>query len=371
MEGRSAAVLGAGLIGACLLALVRLRNFENRRRDNVLRIGTRKSDLAMAQTRWVEKLLMRECPGLHIEVQEGLQALGDKRLDESLKALAAKTPGLFTKELEAGLLDDQYDAVVHSLKDMPTRLPEGLTLAAVTEREDPRDCLVVNAKHKGKGGLAKLPLGSIVGTSSVRREAILKKIHPGLAIKLIRGNVNTRLAKLDKGNYDAIVLAVAGLKRLGKEFEDRIEEILGPPDFLYGVSQGALGLQCRSDDENTIAILQKASHVDSEQRCLAERSLLRRLEGGCQVPLGVHSSIAQDGFLELSCIILLEDGSESVERKMVGDRNKPEELGERLAVALLSGKGKTILDSFQQKGESRPLTYGSAENPNIGARKWM
>lgn len=218
------------------------------KRTRVFRLGTRSSDLAMVQTRWVKEHLERMFPDLLVEIKEGVNARGDIVLDQSLKRLATQDPGIFTKELEGGLLENQYDAVVHSLKDMPTRLPEGLVLAAVTEREDPRDALVIRSdirslynKHRENNEitssdlLAKLPKGSIIGTSSVRREAFIKQGYPHLIVKIIRGNVNTRLAKLDRGEFDAIVLAAAGLKRLGPSFEDRIDEYLEPPHFYYGV----------------------------------------------------------------------------------------------------------------------------------------
>ncbi len=218
------------------------------KRTRIFRLGSRSSDLAMVQTRWVKEYLERMFPDLLVEIKEGVNARGDIVLDQSLKRLATQDPGIFTKELEGGLLENQYDAVVHSLKDMPTRLPEGLVLAAVTEREDPRDALVIRSDSRGLYNknrdnnqvsssdlLAKLPKGSIIGTSSVRREAFIKQGYPHLIVKIIRGNVNTRLAKLDRGEFDAIVLAAAGLKRLGPSFEDRIDEYLEPPHFYYGV----------------------------------------------------------------------------------------------------------------------------------------
>jgi hydroxymethylbilane synthase len=333
----------------------------------------------MVQTRHVEQLLKRAFPNLRVEIQEGVNALGDRELGESLKTLAAKTPGLFTKELEAGLLDGQYDAVVHSLKDMPTQLPAGLSLAAITEREDPRDALVVNAKHKGKGGLASLPAGAIIGTSSIRREAALRRDFPRLQIRLIRGNVNTRLAKLDAGEYDAILLAVAGLRRLGPSFAARIEQVLEPPRFLYGVGQGALGLQCRSKDDRIVRILRlAANHAETSARCRAERALLRALQGGCQIPLGVSSVVhpgtepGEEDHLTLTCDILAEDGSASVLKTVVGPVSQPETVGETLARSLLTGGGGKLIERFRGAGAAsatpRPTTYGSAEMPNLAAR---
>lgn len=286
-----------------------------------------------------------------------------------MKDLAAKTPGVFTKELEAGLLSGQYDAVVHCLKDMPTTLPDGLILAAITEREDPHDALVVHKKHLGKGGLAGLPKGAKIGTSSVRREAIILRDYPHLKVDIVRGNLSTRLAKLDSGEFDAIILAVAGLKRLGPSFENRIEEVLTPPKFMYSVGQGALGLQCRANDERTIKLLKSLSHPETTARCLAERALLRALQGGCQIPLGVSSNVLQDDKLELSCIVLQIDGSSFVEKAMIGSQNQPEALGEALAKELLSGGAGELLKTFRTGEIPRPLTYGSMEEPNIDARQ--
>lgn len=188
---------------------------------------------------------------------------------------------------------------VHSLKDMPTTLPSGLVLAAIGEREAPEDVLLVHPKHKGCGGLAGLPEGSVVGTSSIRRAAVVHQAHPSLTVEVIRGNLNTRLAKLDglfdwstskskEISYDAVILARAGVIRLG--WEDRIEAVLSATEMPYGVSQGSLGLECRADDELAIRLCRAVNHVPSLARCLAERSLLRGLQGGCQIALGVHSS---------------------------------------------------------------------------------
>lgn len=346
----------------------------------VLRLGSRKSDLAMVQSRWVRDLLERAHPGLRVEICPGLSSHGDNVLNKSLQELAKTSPGLFTKELEAGLQLDAYDVVVHSLKDMPTTLPQGLTLAAITEREDPRDALVVHAKHRGKGGLAGLPPGSVVGTSSVRREAIIRRSHPHLEVKVIRGNVNLRLAKLDRGDYDAIVLALSGLRRLGPEFAARVEVPLGPPEFMYGVGQGALGIQCRADDARVVALLQAAVHVPSSRRCRAERALLRALEGGCQVPLAVHSTHVsgpgglegEGGLLTLRCQVLSVDGRQCVERELSAPAGEnPEALGRRLADELRANGAAELLASFGAEPAAvnvsaaprRSITYGSAEEP--------
>jgi len=286
-----------------------------------------------------------------VAIQVGVESIGDQLLNESLASLAAKTPGLFTTELEGGLIVKQYDFVVHSLKDMPTTLPEGLVLAAITEREDPRDALVLNAKHKGRNGLGGLPSGSVVGTSSVRREAIIKRDFPTLLVKMVRGNVGTRLGKLDNGEYDALILAAAGLTRL--DMSDRIASYLDPSTFMYGVGQGALGLECRAEDVETINILQRtANHRPSQLRCEAERSLLRALQGGCQVPLGVHSSVSSSGEIHLRCTVMSPDGSQSIEESHSGTDSV--KVGYELSLKLR----KRGADKFMTGGEARPLTYG-------------
>lgn len=219
-----------------------IRN-KDKNRTRIFRLGSRSSDLAMIQTYWVKEHLENIYPDLYVDIKEGVNARGDIVLDQSLKRLATQDPGIFTKELEAGLLENEYDAVVHSLKDMPTKLPNGLVLASITEREDPRDALVLrsdlrnifNPNQTNHDLLTLLPKGSIIGTSSVRREAFIKQGYPHLQVKIIRGNVNTRLAKLDRGEFDAIILAAAGLKRLGQSFENRIDEYLESPNFFYGV----------------------------------------------------------------------------------------------------------------------------------------
>ena len=265
----------------------------------------------------------------------------------------------------------EYDAVVHSLKDVPTTLPDGLEIAAITCREDPRDALVVREKYRGIGCLENLPPLSIVGTSSVRREAMIRRAFPHLSVKLIRGNVNTRLEKLDRCEYDAIILAVAGLNRLGKEFISRIEVILDSPAFLYGVGQGALGLQCRSDDERTKDILfSAANHEDTASQCLAERAFLSMIQGGCQIPVGVKSKVCGEK-LTLECVVLSEDGNAEVRSSFVGLKNAPEKIGKSLAAQILQGEGKLLLESFRENSSvllQHPFKYGSAESPNIDAR---
>ena len=225
--------------------------------------------------------------------------VADQNQTASLDSLAKNNAGLFTKTLEVGLHNRAFDIAVHSLKDMPTTLPAGLVLASITAREDPEDALVVHPDHKGCGGIAKLPKGAIVGTSSLRRAALIRTLHPHVVPEVVRGNLQTRLAKLDATtwdgktwprHYDALILAAAGLKRLG--WQDRIEAPLGADSFPYGVGQGALGIECRGSDHEVIDMLVAAcEHGPTASRCRAERAFLRTLQGGCQVPIAVTSKV--------------------------------------------------------------------------------
>ncbi|KAH9256079.1 porphobilinogen deaminase [Batrachochytrium salamandrivorans] len=352
-----------------------------------VRCGTRKSALAMVQTRWVCGFLTSIHPSLSILVLDGVDTQADKILNVSLKQLvinetatAKPSPGLFTKELEEGLAFGKYDFCVHSLKDVPTTLPEGMMIAAICEREDARDCIVF--PHAQKLSLKELKPGSVVGTSSVRREAMLRRDFPGLVIKLIRGNVQTRLQKLDSGEFDAILLAVAGLVRLG--LEHRIGQIMDPTKFPYGVSQGSLGIECRQVDVELQQVLGGIQHQPSAQRCLCERALLRELEGGCQVPLGVATRVYRNhnssgdsvqDWLEIHCEILSLDGRITVQGSMQGPAVDCERMGVALARQLrdeLGGKhlikSDTDLEATWENiskptTNKRPITFGSAENP--------
>ncbi|MGL5032905.1 MAG: hydroxymethylbilane synthase, partial [Microcystaceae cyanobacterium] len=256
--------------------------------SRTIRIGSRKSQLALVQTYWVQEQLQKHFPERTFEV-ETMSTQGDKILDVALAKIGDK--GLFTKELEVGMLDRSLDLAVHSLKDLPTKLPDGLVLGCVTERVNPADALVLNAKHQDKQ-LETLPVGAVIGTSSLRRLAQLRHHYPHLSFKDVRGNVNTRLAKLDAGEYDGLILAVAGLQRLG--FGDRIDQVIPADISLHAVGQGALGIECRGDDTEVLAMLKVLEDIPSRDRALAERAFLRQLEGGCQVPIGVNTEIAGD-----------------------------------------------------------------------------
>ena len=301
-----------------------------------IRIGSRKSQLALVQTYWVQKQLQTHYPDRQFEVQT-MSTQGDKILDVALSKIGDK--GLFTKELELGMLNQEIDFAVHSLKDLPTRLPEGLVLGCVTERENPADALVVHEKHQDKQ-IETLPAGAVIGTSSLRRLAQLRYHFPHFTFKDIRGNLNTRLAKLDAGEYDALILAAAGLQRL--EMSDRIHQILPPEVSLHAVGQGALGIECRSQDTEVLELLKVIEHTPTSQRCYAERSFLRELEGGCQVPIGVNTQIDGDQ-LTLTGIVASVDGKKLVKDAITGKASEAEQLGIKLAHSLREQGAQEIL----------------------------
>lgn len=307
--------------------------------SRTVRIGSRKSQLALVQTHWVQEELQKRFPDIIFEVYS-MSTQGDKILDVALAKIGDK--GLFTKELELGMLNRETDFAVHSLKDLPTNLPAGLMLGCVSEREDPSDALVVHEKHKDKQ-LETLPAGAVIGTSSLRRLAQLRHHYPHLEFKDIRGNLNTRLAKLDEGGYDAIILAVAGLRRLG--MGDRIHQILSPEISLHAVGQGALGIECRENDPEILSIIQTLQDTNTAQRCHAERAFLRELEGGCQVPIGVNTKIVDDQ-LTLTGMVASLDGQQLIKETVTGAANQPEELGIQLAHILREKGAKEILDKI-------------------------
>jgi hydroxymethylbilane synthase len=292
-----------------------------------IRIGSRKSQLALVQTYWVQEQLQKHFPERQFEV-ETMSTQGDKILDVALAKIGDK--GLFTKELEVGMLEESIDLAVHSLKDLPTKLPDGLVLGCVTERVNPADALVVNVQHQDKQ-LDTLPEGAIIGTSSLRRLAQLRHYYPHLTFKDVRGNVNTRLAKLDAGEYDGIILAVAGLQRLG--MGDRIHQVIPSDISLHAVGQGALGIECRGNDAEVLEILKVLEDIPSRDRCLAERAFLRELEGGCQVPIGVNTQIEND-VLTLTGLVASLDGQKLLKDSISGSAHQAEQLGEDLAQKL-------------------------------------
>lgn len=306
----------------------------------ILRIASRRSQLAMVQTEWVRDQLLLAHPGLEISI-EAMATQGDKILDVALAKIGDK--GLFTKELEAQMLVNQADIAVHSLKDLPTNLPDGLMLGCVTEREDPADALVVHARHQDKN-LASLSAGAVVGTSSLRRLAQLKYHYPHLLFKDVRGNVITRLEKLDSGDYDCLILAAAGLGRLG--LSNRIHELIDPNISLHAVGQGALGIECRVADPEVLTLIKVLEHRLTALRCLAERSFLRSLEGGCQVPIGVNSSF-ENGNLHLTGMVASLDGLRLIRDQASGPESDHESIGIALAEKLRSqGAGEILQEIF-------------------------
>lgn len=273
---------------------------------------------------------------------ETMKTMGDKILDVALAKIGDK--GLFTKELELGMLHGHIDIAVHSLKDLPTRLPEGLMVGAILERETPNDAVVVNPKHVGST-LATLPSGAVVGTSSLRRRSQLTRAYPHLVFKDVRGNLNTRLRKLDSGEYDALILAYAGLKRLG--WGERIAEVLTPEQSLHAVGQGALGVECRAEDPYILSLLSKLHHEETALCCRAERSFLRELEGGCQVPVGVATKLdAEKGTIFLQGAVLSVEGDQCVDGRFEGPASDPEAVGIALARDLKSRGADEILQKI-------------------------
>ncbi|XP_021443037.2 porphobilinogen deaminase [Oncorhynchus mykiss] len=290
--------------------------------SRVIRIGTRKSQLACIQTDSVAEKLKGLYPDVHIEIV-GMTTTGDKILDTALSKIGEKS--LFTKELETALERNEVDLVVHSLKDLPTALPPGFTIGAVLKRENPHDAVVLHPKNTGKS-LDTLPDKSVIGTSSLRRAAQLKKRFPHLEFKDIRGNLNTRLKKLDeKDDFSAIILAAAGLRRMG--WESRVSQILGPEDCMYAVGQGAIAIEVRAKDKDILEMVSVLHDPNTVLRCIAERAFLRRLEGGCSVPVAVHTEVKASQ-LYLTGAVYSLDGSDSLKETMqtsIASDNKVEE----------------------------------------------
>lgn len=301
-----------------------------------IRIGSRKSQLALVQTYWVQEQLQQRFPDIKFEVHT-MSTQGDKILDVALAKIGDK--GLFTKELEVGMLSHETDIAVHSLKDLPTQLPEGLMLGCVTEREDPADAVVLHEKNRDKQ-LETLPPGAVIGTSSLRRLAQLRHHYPHLEFKDIRGNLNTRLQKLDEGQYDALILAVAGLRRLG--MGDRVHQVIPSEISLHAVGQGALGIECREGDTEILDVIKALEHTPTAQRCHAERAFLRELEGGCQVPIGVNTIVEGDR-LTLTGMVASLDGKRLIKDSVAGIATDAEQLGVELAHQLKEQGAQEIL----------------------------
>lgn len=301
-----------------------------------LRIATRKSQLALWQAEYVKARLQQAHPGLEVELVK-MTTQGDKILDTPLAKVGGK--GLFVKELEAGMLNGDADIAVHSMKDVPVELPEGLHLPVICPREDPRDAFVSNEIDS----FENLPDGARVGTSSLRRQCQISAVRPDLRIVDLRGNVNTRLQKLDDGEYDAIILAAAGLIRL--EMGERITGYLDPEICLPAIGQGAVGIECRTDDAKVNELLAPLNDTSTAIRVRAERALNHRLQGGCQVPIAGYAELGK-GLLLMRGLVGQPDGGVIVRGDIAGHPDEAEQLGLILAEDLLSRGADTILQQL-------------------------
>ena len=309
---------------------------------NSLIIGSRGSKLALWQAEWVRARLNQLHPETLVSI-EVIKTSGDVMKDAPLAVVGGK--GVFTKELEEALLDGRIDLAVHSLKDLPTTLPDRLAIAAITEREDPRDALVLRENLSiNHPSVKTLPESAVVGTSSLRRVSQVKHPRPDLVIKDLRGNVDTRLRKLDAGEYDAVILASAGLRRLG--FSQRISAYLEPVEMLPAVGQGALAIETRAADEATIKFLSSLDHQQTRAACSAERALLRALGGGCQLPIAAHAfSINGDG-LRLEGLVAEPSGAKIIRDALEGAAANARQLGEELAARLLQHGAASLLSGI-------------------------
>ncbi|WP_027857482.1 hydroxymethylbilane synthase [Marinobacterium jannaschii] len=311
--------------------------------SRTIRIATRKSLLALWQAEYVKAELEKHHPGLNVELVP-MVSRGDKILDTPLAKVGGK--GLFVKELETAMLENRADIAVHSMKDVPMEFPAGLGLAVICPRERPTDAFVSNNyKH-----FDDLPAGAVVGTSSLRREAQLRERRPDLQIKWLRGNVQTRLGKLDNGDYDAIILATAGLLRL--KLDERITHEITPEDSLPAGGQGAVGIECRSDDAELIALLQPLHHQETAWRVKAERAMNRRLEGGCQVPIACYATLNEDNSeLYLRGLVARPDGTEILRDEQRGKPQDGEQIGIEVAERLLADGADVILKEVYSQGD--------------------
>jgi len=299
-------------------------------------VGSRGSRLAVWQAEWVQARLKELAPGLTVTLQR-IKTSGDMILDVPLAAIGGK--GLFVKEIEEALLRGEIDLAVHSMKDVPTVLPDGLDILCVPAREDPRDVLV----SRDSCSLEQLPKGSRVGTSSLRRQAQLLHSRPDLRIQLLRGNLDTRLRKLHNGEYEAIVLAAAGLRRMG--WSNEVTEYLPPEVSLPASGQGALGLEGRRKDRFVQTLVEKLEHRPTRTAVMAERALLERLEGGCQVPIAAHATIKGDTLI-MEGLIASVDGRRLIRDTIQGPASEAQGLGMQLAEKLLAQGGDVILNEI-------------------------
>ncbi|NOX19789.1 MAG: hydroxymethylbilane synthase [Nitrospirae bacterium] len=309
-------------------------------------IGTRGSKLALWQAEWVKAEINKHFPEIVIKLRK-IKTTGDKILDVPLAKVGGK--GLFVKEIEEAMLRGEIDIAVHSMKDVPTELPEGLHLGAICEREDPRDAFISRLSNGGFQikSFKDLPQGATVGTSSLRRSCQLKHIRPDLQILQLRGNVDTRLRKLDEGQFDAIILASAGVKRLGHE--DRITEYLPTNISLPAIGQGAIGIECREDDVFINEVISRLNHRETAICVRAERAFLKHLEGGCQVPIAAHA-VLDGNILKLDGLVGSLEGDRIIRDQLEGAPENAEPLGVELAEMILSRGGKEILDEVYGNG---------------------
>jgi hydroxymethylbilane synthase len=315
-------------------------------KNGVVRIATRASELALRQARIVEAQLASR--GVSCEIVT-FKTTGDKKLDEPLSEIGAK--GLFTRELEVALAKKKVDCCVHSLKDLPTELPEGLTIGAILEREDPRDVLVVNPITEAED-LASLPAGSRVGTSSLRRRAQLKSLRPDLEVAELRGNVPTRLKKVDTGKVHAAILAAAGLIRL--DARARIKQYLDPPKWLPAAGQGAIAIEIRANDDEMSNIVRALDHEETSQAVRAERAFLAALEGGCQIPIGALAARDASGKLILHGFVSDLRGRDVVRGSSVVDPSSPESAGRALASDLRTRGATSLLMDLRSSSQMIP-----------------
>jgi hydroxymethylbilane synthase len=307
-----------------------------------IKIASRESALALWQSHYIKAQLESLYPGLEVTIN-GMTTKGDKILDVPLAKIGGK--GLFVKELESSMIEGESDIAVHSMKDVPMEFPEGLELAVICEREDPFDAFVSNKYNT----VDDLPKNAIVGTSSLRRHSQLAASRPDLDIRPLRGNVNTRLAKLDADEYDAIILAASGLKRL--EFHERIKSILPAEQSLPAVGQGALGIECRSGDDEIKRLLAPLIHPESEVCVKAERAMNHRLHGGCQVPIAGYATLEGD-IVTLTGLVASEDGATILKTSLSGPQEQHEELGVAVAEALLELGAGPLLEAVYNKHEA-------------------
>lgn len=318
-----------------------------------IRLGTRASALALWQAEWVKSELEKKYTGMTVSLTK-IKTTGDKILDVPLAKVGGK--GLFVKEIEEAMLANEIDIAVHSMKDVPTFFPDGLHLSCITKREDARDALLTRNNMKFKD----LPQGANVGTSSLRRQAQLMNLRPDFNIQQLRGNVDTRLRKLKEGQYDAIILAAAGVKRLG--LAENVSEYLDPEISLPAIGQGALGIECRVDDRELNDLIAFFNHADTRFCVTGERALLRRLEGGCQVPIACYGQM-QNGVLNLVGLVGSVDGKRIIKESIAGAPDKAEKLGVTLAEKLLSRGADVILREVY--GNTTDFSGNNLlENPN-------